>query len=642
MQPAATRRIDSLLALPRSAKKAVAVMADSALCALTVWLAISLRFESWVSLSGYQWLAVALSILLAIPLLTVFGFYHTVIRYVGRQTITAALRAIGIYALLFSAVFTVFGFPLVPRTIGILQPLLLLIGLALVRLLASELLGEQVTSKVASDIQASVLIYGAGNSGQQLAASLKVSGQTQIVGFLDDNKSLQKALISGIPVFSPTELDSIIRKHGVRDVLLAMPGISRTQRNIVIHKLSSSAVAIRTLPRLSDLVQAHIDESDLRKLDIEDLLGRDPVPPDSTLLSKNITGKVVLITGAGGSIGSEIARQALKLGANRLVLFDSSEFALYTIDEELQKFKVQQSLSTLLTPILGNCCDLIDLNRCFEIHRPNTVFHAAAYKHVPLVEFNILAGLRNNILGTHQVAKLAMESGVQHFTLISTDKAVRPTNVMGATKRVAELCIHIAQRRSLDSGKDIRFSIVRFGNVLGSSGSVVPKFRTQIASGGPITLTHPDITRYFMTITEAAQLVIQAAGMPADLKQTYPDTYLLDMGESVRIQDLARLMIQLSGQQVKETANNSHGIEIIYTGLRPGEKLYEELLIDGLALKTTHAKIHRDGTVNPDSLLIEVQSLLEALQTSQTAVDMIAWKSKLLAMADGQPANHVS
>jgi FlaA1/EpsC-like NDP-sugar epimerase len=592
MQPASTRRADSLLALPRSAKKALAVLADSALCVITVWLAICFRFESWVSLADYQWLAVFVSVALAIPLLTAFGFYHTVIRYVGRQTITAALRAIGIYAILYSAVFTVFGFPLVPRTIGILQPLLLLTGLALVRLIASDLLSEQTTHHTSSDTQVNVLIYGAGNSGQQLAASLKASGQTNIVGFLDDNTNLQKALIAGIPVFSPTDLDSIISKHSVRDVLLAMPSISRSQRNTVIHKLSSSAVAVRTLPRLSDLAQGHIDESDLRKLDIEDLLGRDPVPPDVTLLSKNITGKVVLITGAGGSIGSEIARQVLLQRPRQLVLFDVSEYAMYSLIEDLTTLKSDlQHNESVLHAVLGSVLDKQQVDAMFLKYRPDTVFHAAAYKHVPLVEDNIRAAIYNNIAGTLHVATAAQSNACAQFTLISTDKAVRPTNVMGATKRIAELCIHHIQTYPPVHNAQTQFSIVRFGNVLGSSGSVVPKFREQIAHGGPVTITHADITRYFMTIPEAAQLVIQAAAIPRDVGVC---TYLLDMGEPVKIYDLARTMIKLAGFAVADEYNKA-GIRIVFTGLRIGEKLYEELLVDGNSLKTAHPKIMLDA-----------------------------------------------
>lgn len=628
IQPLAARRIDSLLALPRSAKKALAILADSALCVLTVWLAICFRFESWISLSGYQWLAVILSIVLAIPLLTAFGFYHTVIRYVGRQTITAALRAIGIYAIIYSAIFTAYSFPLVPRTIGIMQPLLLLISIALIRLLANELLSEQLNSNAPSTQQFTVLIYGAGNSGQQLASSLKTSSQTQIVGFLDDNKSLQNALISGIPVFSPTSLDSIVNKYGVRDVLLAMPSISRSQRNSIIQKLSSSEVAIRTLPRLSDLAQGHINESDLRKLDIEDLLGRDPVPPDSSLLSKNIAGKVVLITGAGGSIGSEITRQVHLLNPKQLVLFDVSEYSLYSLQEELTTCQHNLQITGVgIRTVLGSVLDKQLVNEVFQKYRPDTVFHAAAYKHVPLVESNIRAAIINNIAGTMNVASAALAHGCSKFTLISTDKAVRPTNVMGATKRIAELCIHHIQTNAYIDEATTQFSIVRFGNVLASSGSVVPKFREQIAKGGPVTITHPDITRYFMTIPEAAQLVIQAGAIP---RAAGVCTYLLDMGEPVKIYDLARTMIQLAGLPVADESSKN-GIPIVFTGLRTGEKLYEELLVDGKSLKTTHPKIMLDtARVLNNTAFSATLSLLLSRNTNSSEEELIALLTQLL------------
>jgi FlaA1/EpsC-like NDP-sugar epimerase len=590
MQPPATRRIDSLLALPRGAKKTLAVMTDAALCVLTVWLAICFRFEAWVSLAGYQWFAVVLSIVLVIPLLTAFGFYHTVIRFAGKQTITAALRAIGIYALIYSAVFTAYGFQLVPRTIGILQPLLLLIGLALVRLLASQLLNEQLHIAQTVEKLPSVLIYGAGNSGQQLAASLKASGQTRIVGFLDDNVSLQKARIAGIPIHSPSELPTLVKQYEIRDVLLAMPGISRSQRNQVIQRMSGSELAIRTLPRLSDLAQGHVDESDLRQLDIEDLLGRDPVPAIPELLAKNLHNKTVLITGSGGSIGSEIARQVLMQKPQKLVIFDISEYAIYALLEELNAWMHTHDQNISIEAVLGSVTNHAQINSVFQRHAPQTVFHAAAYKHVPLVENNIHAAIINNIHGTRTVARAAVAHACEQFTLISTDKAVRPTNVMGATKRVAELCIHQIQQEAKAVEALTKFTIVRFGNVLGSSGSVVPKFRAQIASGGPVTITHPAITRYFMTIAEAAQLVIQASAMP---KHTDSCTYLLDMGEPVKILDLAHTMIKLAGFSVAH-ANASSGIAISFTGLRPGEKLYEELLVDGTATNTDHPKIMLD------------------------------------------------
>jgi FlaA1/EpsC-like NDP-sugar epimerase len=577
MNPNKTERsVNALLTLPRRAKQTLTILVDSALCVLTVWLAICFRFESWVSLSGYQWLAVVLSVFLAIPLLAAFGFYHTVIRYVGKQTITAALRAIGLYAIIYSAVFTAYGFPLVPRTIGVLQPVLLLVALALVRLLASQVLSEQIISTKSKEELAAVLIYGAGNSGQQLAASIQSSGERRVVAFVDDNVSLQKARIAGIPVHSPADMNQLAHLHGVRDVLLAMPNLSRSRRNEIIKLLSHAKFAVRTLPRLTDLASGKISENDLREIDIEDLLGRDPVAPIPELMRKCITDKVVLVTGAGGSIGSELCRQILAQKPAQLILLELNEFALYTLLEDLSLRNAGEL--TELTPVLSNVLDKARIEALFSHYRPHTIYHAAAYKHVPLVEANPMAGLQTNVLGTYNIAAAALRCAAQDMVMISTDKAVRPTNVMGASKRLAEMVIQMLATQRLP-GQHTTMSLVRFGNVLGSSGSVIPKFRSQIAQGGPVKVTHPDITRYFMSVKEASQLVIQAGAM---MDKTHADAqfFLLNMGESVKILDLAKLMIQLSGRSLRDASHPAGDIEIEFSGLRPAEKLYEELLID--------------------------------------------------------------
>jgi FlaA1/EpsC-like NDP-sugar epimerase len=592
MRAANSLRVDSLLALPRRAKKTLAILTDASLCVLTVWLAICFRFESWVSLADYQWLAVLLSVVLAIPLLTAFGFYHTVIRFAGRQTIQAALRAIGIYAVIYSALFTAYGFPLVPRAIGILQPLLLLIGLALVRLLASQLLTPTASDTAPGLPEEAVLIYGAGQSGQQLAASLSSSGASKVVGFLDDNPNLHKASISGIVVHAAAQVQSLVRQHNVRQILLAMPSLSRSRRNEILQLLSSTQVAVRTLPSLSDLASGKASANDLRAINIEDLLGRDPVVPQPDLLRKNITGKIVVVTGAGGSIGGELARQILHLQPARLVLLELNEFALYAIYEELSAQIKRQALSQPpeLTPLLANVLDDAQIHQLFAQIKPDTIYHAAAYKHVPLVESNPVAGLKNNVLGTLNVAQAALAAGVHDMVLISTDKAVRPTNIMGASKRLAEMTLQSLAAEHVQSEQSTRFCMVRFGNVLGSSGSVIPKFQQQIQSGGPVSLTHPEITRYFMTIPEAAQLVIQAAALNKSHRHG-AQVFLLDMGESVKIMHLAKTLIQLSGLSVRDESHPTGDIEIEITGLRAGEKLYEELLIEGDPQPTGHPKI---------------------------------------------------
>jgi FlaA1/EpsC-like NDP-sugar epimerase len=621
-------RLEGLITLSRGAKRVVALATDAALCVLTVWLAICFRFESWVILSGYQWLAVITSIALAIPLLSMFGFYHSVIRFAGQQTITAALRAMAIYTILYSAIFTAYSFPSVPRTIGILQPLLLLVSLGLVRILASQLLNEQIKSSQDSASLPAVLIYGAGRSGQQLAASIQSRRQSKVVGFIDDSASLHNAKIAGITVYSSQAIEYHVDKHQVRDVLLAMPSLARSRRNDIIKRLAHAKVAVRTLPSLSDLASGKLTEEDLREIDIEDLLGRDPVAPIQELLAKNITGKKVLITGAGGSIGSELCRQVCLLSPKQLILLEISEFALYTVHEELAPLAKTQGLT--LTPVLANVLDQEKIHRLFEALQPHTIYHAAAYKHVPLVESNPLAGLRNNVLGTLHVAQAALTAKVETMVLISTDKAVRPTNIMGASKRLAEMVLQSIALEHAHKPASTRFCMVRFGNVLGSSGSVVPKFREQIKAGGPITITHPEITRYFMTIPEAAQLVIQASAFMNTHKEGAL-VYLLDMGESVRIVDLAKSMVQLSGMQVRD-ADQPHGdIDIQFVGLRPGEKLYEELLISGEALNTAHPKIRVSADQSPtraqqtlasitalckaEPTMTELQQALQALNT---------------------------
>jgi FlaA1/EpsC-like NDP-sugar epimerase len=633
METANTRRIDSLLTLPRNAKKTLAVLADSSLCVLTVWLAICFRFESWVSLSDYQWLAVLVSVCLAIPLLAIFGFYHTVIRFAGRQTITAALRAMALYTIIYSAIFTAYGFPLVPRTIGILQPLLLLISLAFIRLLATQLLIEHKHHTQRNSALPDLLIYGAGTSGQQLAASLQASGQSHVLGFLDDNTSFQNARIAGIKVHSPAELNQLITTHQVRDVVLAMPQLSRSRRNEIIQFLTSHRVAVRTLPSLTDLAQGKISESDLREIDIEDLLGRDPVAPISQLMAKNITGKNVMVTGAGGSIGRELCRQIIRNQPAQLVLLELNEFALYALYEELLAFTQKQSITCTVVPVLANVLDAQQVRQLLQSYKPHTIYHAAAYKHVPLVESNPIAGVRNNVIGTLNIGKLALEAGVQDVVLISTDKAVRPTNIMGASKRIAEMALQQLALQHAQADHSTRFCIVRFGNVLGSSGSVVPKFREQIRQGGPITLTHTEMTRYFMTIPEAAQLVIQAGALN-ESHQAGAQVYILDMGEPVRIVDMARTMIQLSGLTVRDQDNPQGDIALQITGLRPGEKLYEELLVDDTASPTRHPKIKvaeesSASSENIQAVLLELEVLAQSTAT-QSIPDVTAQTRTLL------------
>ena len=569
-----------ILALPRAAKRLVALSVDLALCVLTVWLAYYLRLGEFVALSGSMLWAVGASIGIALPIFIVSGLYRAIFRYSGWPALLAVARAIGIYGLLYASIFTAIGVARVPRTVGIIQPILLLLFVGASRAFARLWLGDQYQSILRRAARPKVLIYGAGGAGRQLAAALANSHEMQVAGFLDDDDRLHGHVLNGQPIYNPADLVNLVATLGIGHVLLAMPSIGRKRRNEILSHISSARVTVRTLPSLSDLAQGRVSVSDLQELDIDDLLGREPVAPNHILLARNILGKLVMVTGAGGSIGSELCRQILSVGPLTLLLIEQSEFALYGIHQELEEKLAGRAVK--LVPLLASVQNADRMREVMSTWRPDTVYHAAAYKHVPLVEHNPAEGVKNNVLGTLNTARAAMENGVADFVLISTDKAVRPTNIMGASKRLAEM---VLQALAADE-PGTKFTMVRFGNVLGSSGSVVPRFRQQIRDGGPITLTHPEITRYFMTIPEAAQLVIQAGAMAKG-----GDVFVLDMGQSVKIIDLARRMVELSGLTVRDDEHPEGDIEIEITGLRPGEKLYEELLIGDNPKPTNHSRI---------------------------------------------------
>lgn len=577
-----------ILALPRAAKRFVALSVDLGLCVLTVWLAFYLRLGEFVALSDTALWAVGASVGIALPMFVVSGLYRAIFRYSGWPALLAVARAVGIYGLLYASVFTAIGVAGVPRTVGIIQPMLLLLFVGASRALARVWLGGQYLSILKQASRPKVLIYGAGTTGRQLAAAMANSHEMQVAGFLDGDDRLHGHVLNGQPIYNPADLDSLATTLNISDVLLAMPGLSRSRRNEILSQIRSAHVAVRTLPSVTDLAQGKVSISDLRELDIDDLLGREPVAPNHILLAKNIMGKVVLVTGAGGSIGSELCRQILAVAPAKLLLIEQSEFALYAIHQELEEKLAALDGATppVLVPLLASVQDDDRMREIMSTWHPETVYHAAAYKHVPLVEHNPAAGIKNNVLGTLRTAQAAAENGVTDFVLISTDKAVRPTNVMGASKRLAEMALQALAANQAGTLNGTKFSMVRFGNVLGSSGSVVPRFRQQIRDGGPITLTHPEVTRYFMTIPEAAQLVIQAGAMAKG-----GDVFVLDMGQPVKIMDLARRMVELSGLTVRDEEHPEGDIEIAVTGLRPGEKLYEELLIGDNPKPTVHPRI---------------------------------------------------
>ena len=618
-----------LLALPRSAKRALALTLDASLCILSVWLAFGIRLEDWQPLHDAQWWAVAGAIGLAMPLFTWFGLYRAMSRYAGGAVLIAIAEATACFALPYALLFTVIAVPDVPRSIGLLVPLLLGVAVGGSRVVTRYWLGGIRMGSLRRNALPQVAIYGAGSAGRQMAAALVGSREMVVRGFVDDSRDLHGNTINGLRIYPPHRLPDLAARQGITDVLLAMPSVSRSRRAEILLSLQQLRLRVRMLPGLVDLAQGRVQVQDLREPDIEDLLGRDAVAPDDDLMRHNIRGKIVLVTGAGGSIGGELCRQIVRLDPAALLLIDASEFALYSIHQDLQRLSRGQPLR--LVPLLASVRDEARMREVMSTWRPQTVFHAAAYKHVPMVEHNPAEGVKNNTLGTLVTATLASEHGVRDFVLVSTDKAVRPTNIMGASKRLAEMVLQgLAQQAG-----NTRFSMVRFGNVLGSSGSVVPLFRQQIRDGGPVTLTHPEITRYFMTIPEAAQLVIQAGAMA-----TGGDVFVLDMGTPVKIIDLARRMVELSGLRVRDTGNPDGDIELVITGLRPGEKLYEELLIGDNPQPTRHPRVLKAHETCPP--WVELGQHLKRLTTALDANDVPAIKAILQQLVPGyQPIDGI-
>ena len=541
--------------------------------------AFSLRLGEWYWPSNDLLWVIAGAPVIAIPIFMLFGLYREIIRYIGFKALWAIVQAISLYALVWGVVGFMTAVEGIPRSVIIINWTLLLLVIGGSRMIARWLFSE--ISKDNNSQCKNVVIYGAGSAGRQLSIALMQSNEYNPVGFIDDAVEIQGHSINDLEIISLDNFECFIDKKGVTEVLLAIPSASRIRRNEIINSLEPYPVLVRSLPGVAELAQGKVKIDDLREVGIKDLLGRDPVTANKELLSLNITDKIVMVTGAGGSIGSELCRQILFLKPKKLILFELSEFALYTIDRELSEIGMS---SVEILPILGSINNRKRLSNIFRHFGVQTIYHAAAYKHVPMVEFNNTEGVTNNVFGTLSCAQVAIDENVETFVLISTDKAVRPTNTMGATKRFAEMILQALSVKQ--SGT--RFTMVRFGNVLGSSGSVIPLFQKQIKDGGPVTVTDADIIRYFMTIPEAVELVIQAGAMGEG-----GDVFVLDMGKPIRIADLAKKMIHLSGLQVKDETNPDGDIEIKYTGLRPGEKLYEELLIGDNVLETDNPMIMR-------------------------------------------------
>lgn len=578
-EPRIIKFLNWLVNLDRRSKFALVLLVDSLLCIAAVIIGFSLRLGEWEIWSPAIATVSLSALLLWLPIFTLQGIYHSVVRFSGSRTMWGITTSCMIMMAILSAFFAIVTVPDVPRTIAVIQPAFFAGLLIISRLVARYILFDILSRRNLVGPQHRVLIYGAGSAGRQLALSLRHEPNMVLRGYIDDDHRLAGKHLDGVRVHGSSNVGSLIERYEIDMVLLAMPGVSRQQREQTVRKFEDISVRVLTLPAIGELLDGSVSLGDLREIEITDLLGRDPVPPNDLLLHKTITNRTVMVTGAGGSIGSELCRQISTLNPTKIILVEMTEHALYSIEGELRDTLIA---GTEIYAELGNISDADTVRRLFDRWKPETVFHAAAYKHVPLVEENVIAGMRNNIYGTLYCAVEAERVGTSHFILISTDKAVRPTNVMGASKRTCELVLQSLAAR----GSKTRFAMVRFGNVLGSSGSVVPRFQRQIRQGGPVTLTHRDVTRYFMTIPEAAQLVIQAGAMAEG-----GEVYVLDMGQPIRIYDLARAMINLSGLTVRDSSNSNGDIEICEIGLRKGEKLYEELLIGNSPQTTQHTRI---------------------------------------------------
>ena len=578
--------LDNILKFPRLIKTIIIITNDIFMCLISVWLAFFLATSQISFISNEIFLVFGFTIIFSLPLFWLFGFYRMIL-HSNLSAMFSGYAAMIVYGLLFFCVVSLYELEGVAKKIGILQPVIFFVIVGGSRLLARYIFDRSYyIKKKPKKLLPRALIYGAGSAGRQLVSSLERSNEMIVIGFIDDDHLLQGQVLQGKDIFSSKELENLILKKQITHILLALPSVKRNIRLQILKNINKYKVVVRTLPSIQDLVEGKVTISDIREPMIEDVLGRDQIIPNIQLLSKNITSKIVLITGAGGSIGSELCRQIINLNPIKILLVEMNEYALYAIHSELEEIKIKNGSSLEIIPLPASVQDENRMETIIRTWKPDTLYHAAAYKHLPLVEQNVCEGIKNNVFGTLTVAKIAIENNVSDMVLISTDKAVRPTNVMGASKRLAELCLQALSEKSKTN--KTKLSIVRFGNVLNSSGSVIPKFKKQIRDGGPVTLTHPEVTRYFMTIPEAAQLVIQASAM-ADGR----DVFVLDMGEPVKIKNLIHRMISLSGLSVQDEKNLKGDVKIEITGLRPGEKLYEELLLGDDPQPTKHPKIQK-------------------------------------------------
>ncbi len=613
--------IRTLFEAPRQIKRSITIIYDLSSISLAFYLASCLRLGSLTPPFGKQEIMMlSITSILSLVIFVRLGMYRAILRYLSAQAIITVAICVCVSGLVLTTS-SFFTQTTMPRSVPLIYTLVLLILIGVPRMLVRSIV--LMLNNADTEGKVPVIVYGAGNTGHQLLSALSTSLYS-VKAFVDDNSRLHKTTISGVKIHSPNNLAKLIKQHSPKKILLALGNANNASKSRVLKLLEPLAIEVQTIPAVADILSGKTRIENVKDVEIEDLLGRDPVKPNPKLLDACIRHKVVMVTGAGGSIGSELCRQIIKHAPKTLILFELNEFALYSIEKELQSelSKIEHNIE--LVALLGSVQNESRLFMAMQAYEVQTVYHAAAYKHVPLVEHNIVEGVNNNVMGTWHCAEAALKANVESFVLISTDKAVRPTNIMGTTKRVAELVLQgLAQRQT-----KTRFTMVRFGNVLGSSGSVVPLFRKQIKEGGPVTVTHPDIIRYFMTIPEAAELVIQAGSMGKG-----GDVFVLDMGEPVKIVDLARRMIHLSGLEIKDEKHSNGDIEIQYTGLRPGEKLFEELLIGDSVSGTEHSRIMR---AEEQSLTwSETESLIFELKSASDSYKCDLLKELLLAAPAG-------
>ncbi|SHI67932.1 polysaccharide biosynthesis protein [Cycloclasticus pugetii] len=589
----------------RRIKRTVTLLFDFIVITLALWVSFSLRLGEFYWPEGSVIWLFAVAPFIATPIFIKLGLYRAIIRYIGFHSLWVVVKAVSLYSLLITFFVVLANIEVVPRSVHIINWLVTLFVVGGSRMLVRWWLAGAVPANVSAT--RNVVVYGAGSSGTQVLDQLRIKNGMKVVAFIDDETSLHSRQIRDIRVRPFSHLSRLIERYGVKDVLLAMPSVSRSRRNQIIALLEPYPVTVKTLPTLAEIAEGEVTVDDIRDVEIEDLLGRDQVLPNKSLMAKNIHNKVVMVTGAGGSIGAELCRQILQQKPKEIVLFEHSEFALYMIEHDLKNQPISEEV--VIKPVLGSVTDSDRVLLACQAAHVETVYHAAAYKHVPLVEQNPREAIKNNILGTLYTAEAALKSKVKDFILISTDKAVRPTNTMGASKRMAELVLQALSNKHRGVSAT-QFAMVRFGNVLGSSGSVIPLFKKQIKEGGPVTVTDPKIIRYFMTIPEAAQLVIQAGAMAKG-----GDVFVLDMGDPVKILELAKRMIHLSGLEVKGDDTPHGDIKIKFTGLRSGEKLYEELLIGNDVKNTDHEKIMRanESMIPWEELNVLIRRLQQAI-----------------------------